>query len=160
MATKRLIRKNVHVLALLFLCGVCFISCSTTSKINSYKYPTNVNDSILNQCHLVILNNSGFFYTANSDVIQIRIDNTNFGVLGKKEYIETDFTIGNKTLFLEHNDIGYFNSKHLLNLKEGNNFIMIKASPISHKVYVLDKLPDNFTDKYTKKHVRKIIKKS
>ncbi len=131
---------------------IVLYSCSSVSKLSTYN--VTIDDEIKKNdtCSVIIFNDSHeVMYSQGTGIIDIRIDNDYFGKILIKDYIEFNTNYGNRSLILEHWDLGYFSSLHEITLKPGKNYVRVKAKPTSHQVELIDSLPANFENSFNKR---------
>jgi len=144
--------KNLFILLAILI----LTSCSSVSKLRTYSVEVDESVNENKMCKVIIFNDSHkVLYSQGTGIIDIRLDNSYYGKILIKDFIEFETNIGDRTLVLEHWDVGYFSSKHSISLKEGNNYIKLKAKPTSHRIEILDSLSNSFYQVYNKRPIDK-----
>ncbi|KAF0198607.1 MAG: Uncharacterized protein FD166_1248 [Bacteroidetes bacterium] len=138
---KTLLKQLILIVSLTGLCA-----CSSVKNMEMYNFSDKESDDL---CEVTIINETNILlYPSSGGNMMVGINNMNAGKLKWKEYIKLYLPKGEHTLYLEHRDLFIFKSEHKITLTSPENYIFIKASPISNSLRMLNVIPQDFEKEY------------
>lgn len=138
---KTLIKQLILIVSLTGL-----YACSSVKNMEMYNFSDKEIDDL---CEVTIINETNILvYPSSGGNMMVGINNRSAGKLKWREYFKLYLPKGEHTLYLEHRDLFIFKSEHKITLTSHENYIFIKASPISNSLRMLNVIPQNFEKDY------------